>query len=325
MSLRRKPAPPDFLETEKVAAYSNLLNIAKQISGNPEGGSVSLPSLPVGMRARPQPGRESQRAEFIARNQGVFSALDTALSRPIEAPEAAYRREQLPLDDHIAIKVLSRALIAKGEDAELRGENKEAAQVYVTALRLGLAYEHGPLINFLIGSAIERISIRPLKTIIPKLADDELITIAEEIQSANRGRISFADVMRREEYYTALNTTNIIEYARVHFSPQLRSPVNKAAKIHRDLQTQLEGMSAAAGVLAYNRENNGSLTNLQSLIPRHLKLIPLDPYGYGRSPMRLLSTSTGSIPYSIGENKRDESGRGDDIPFFFVDGLSASK
>jgi hypothetical protein len=36
--------------------------------------------------------------------------------------------------------------------------------------------------------------------------------------------------------------------------------------------------------------------------------------------MRLLSTSTGVVAYSVGENKKDESARGDDIAFFFADG-----
>jgi hypothetical protein len=303
----RRPARPDFLDPAKTAAFSNVIAIAKQVQGNPDlSGSVG--------GAKQQPNIEAQRADFVMRNRDSFASLERALREPIEAPEGAYDGKVWPKNDQWAVKVAAKGFVTKGADAEARGQIKEAADAYVNALRIGVAYENGPFIYFLVGSAIERVGLGPLQMMLPKLTPDELCAVAKEIQTINHERPSFAEITRREEYFGIRNSSNVVQFVSARLSTGARGVVAKSLGVHLDLQTQLEGISAAAATLAYHRENQPPLTNLQSLVPKYLKAIPVDPHT--GAPFRIFPTNGGVI-YSVGANKRDDSARGDDITFYF--------
>src|SRR5688572_32154991 len=67
----RNPPTPDFINPTHAAAYSNLIAIANQITGDSD---------------------SPDRTAFIAQNQAALTAAHAALENPIEAPEANYRR-----------------------------------------------------------------------------------------------------------------------------------------------------------------------------------------------------------------------------------------
>jgi hypothetical protein len=218
---------------------------------------------------------------------------------------------------HPAVKALAQAIVAKGRDAEGRGQYAEAAEDYVTVVQLGVNYEHGPLIYLLVGAAIEGIGMRGLKPVISKLSNKDIEAVARRVQSINRERISMNEVLRREEYFAANNATNLVELVKARFGRGRRTIVAKARKIHNKCATECEGVAGAAAALVYQRENSRALANIESLTPKFLAHVPRDEFGNGR--MRLLVLPAGSAIYSVGENERDEQGRGDDIAYSFQD------
>jgi hypothetical protein len=286
-----RPERPDFLDPAKTLAYSNLVSFAAQIVRETD---------------------VTNRSTLTLHNSQIAD-LQRLLKDPIEAPDAAYDGATMPTD-FMYLKPLGKSLVSYAQDAERNGRYKDAINSYLAVFQLACRFEHGPYIYFLVGAAIERIGLRNIKTLIPNLSSEELSAFAKELQSINRERIPFKEIVRRENYFAARNTTNILQLARARLSPQIRKIFDKSGITHRDLQTQLEGIGAAAAILAYSRENPAPLTNLQSLVPKYLKSIPIDPHT--GAPLQLLSTAAGPVVYSLGENKHDDSGRGDDIVFY---------
>ena len=287
-----RPERPDFLDPDKTVAYSNLVSFAAQIVRDTD---------------------VTNRSTLTLHNSQIAD-LQRLLKEPIEAPDAAYNGATMPTD-FMYVKPLGQSLVSYAQDAERNGRYKDAADSYLAVFRLACRFEHGPHIYFLVGAAIERIGLRNVKTLIPNLSSEELSAFAKELQSINRERIPFKEIVRRENYFAARNATNILQLAHARLSSQNRKIFDKSEITHRDLQSQIEGIAAASAVLAYRRENQGPLTNLQSLVPKYLKSIPIDPHT--GAPLQLLSTASGPVVYSLGENKHDESGRGDDIAFYF--------
>src|SRR4051812_42740639 len=91
--LRRPDPPPDFLDHAKTAGYSNLIAVANQITAE-----------------------STNAAAYLAQDTAAAAALDRALHNVIDAPATAYHDHTIPVHDHMAIKALAKALVAKGDD-----------------------------------------------------------------------------------------------------------------------------------------------------------------------------------------------------------------
>ena len=65
-------------------------------------------------------------------------------------------------------------------------------------------------------------------------------------------------------------------------------------------------------MIRYTRENAVALTNVESLVPKCMAKIPMDPFS--NQPL-LLSVNSTNAPfiYSVGPNRRDDHGKMDDI------------
>lgn len=287
----RQSSLPDFLsDRAKLAAYSNIVEVARHsvAAGAP------LPS-------------DGELAQIVR--------------DPMEAPASSYQGvfEADSMKIHPAVKALGQAIVAKGKDAETRARYREAAADYVSVVELGMNYEHGPFIYFLVGAAIENIGMKPLRTVIPKLSDEEIAGLARRIQGINQERIPFNELMRREEYFAANNAQNIFALVRWRFAPSRRTQIAKIRRSHNKIATDCEGTAAAAAVLVYQRENSPALTNTEALVPKYLARVPWDEFA--DRPMRLRALPGGPVIYSVGENQRDEQGLGDDLVFSFADGV----
>ena len=300
----RHPDRPDFLDRVKTVAYTNLLGFGKGLLGDARN-------------------TNSTNYAFIIQNEPALTAAERALPFEIEAPADAYDSAEAFVENYGFFKRLAEGLILKGSEAESRGDFGKAADHYLSVLILGVRVEHGPVIAFLSGSAIEHMAIRRLKAIIPKLSTEDLCRIAQRIQKTNRQRITFDEILRREDYFAARRGADLVQLVKWRFSSGRKKMVQKVESSHFQIQTELEGTATAAAMLAYSRDNKAAPNNVELLMPKYLKLLPVDPYT--DSPFHVLSTASGAVPYSVGPNKQDDLGRGDDIAFSFGDSLRFSK
>ena len=151
-----------------------------------------------------------------------------------------------------------------------------------------------------------------------KLSAAELRHWAGEVQALNRGRMAFEEILRREYYYTELNATNIVEAVRVRFfSKNTATIIDKTQESHTNLRAQAEVLAATMAAVAHAREYEGALTNVAQLTPKYLKAAPIDPYDGGA--LKMVGTTNGLVFYSIGKDRVDESGKGDDVALKFED------
>jgi hypothetical protein len=287
---------PDFLlDPAKNAAYVELLK------------ATSL--------AVRDPG--TNYGKIVAENEKAFIEVSRAMKADVEAPQANYQSRTMNPTEFVSAKSFSLALHAKGRVAEMEGRPSEAAQTYCDAMRLGQKIEHGPLINFLFGAAIERGAIKKLEHLMPILSTNELCTWAREAQRLNESRIPMYEVMRREHYFMGRNATNIVEALRVRWSGKTRGLVETSMESHRNLQAQVEVLAATMAALAFLHENGRNVDDAGKLGRPYLARAPIDPYAEGG--LHIVANTNGPVFYSVGKNRVDEKGNGDDIALKYDD------
>ena len=145
-----------------------------------------------------------------------------------------------------------------------------------------------------------------------KLSNDDLTELASKVQTLNQNRITYDEILAREYYFMSLNATNILDAVKARFSPRTRGLVEKTRESHNKLRAQIEIAAATMAMIRYTRENTTGLTNVESLAPKYLRTIPIDPFS--NQPLLVFVSSTNApIVYSVGPNRRDDQGTSDDI------------
>jgi hypothetical protein len=296
----RKPAPPDFLQNpaQTAAAYTELLVATASVSGDPYS-TDSGPKL----------------AAFVAQNGKVYEAVERVLEKPAEA--ANYDGAKFDPMMFASVKAFGSTFLAKGRLAESEKGYGDAAKAYFDAMRLGEKIQHGPAINYLVGAATERSGIKRLETLIPKLSTNELRVWARKLQELNENRLSFEEILRRENYYIERNATNVLDLVRTRFGSHTRALMEKSRESHLNLRAQVEVLAATMGAVCYARENSKSVVDVAGLAPNYLSRTPIDPYVEGG--LRVTTSTNGIVFYSVGKNRADEKGKGDDIALKHTD------
>jgi hypothetical protein len=321
-AMRRPPELPDFLE--KIAeqeAYRKLLEGTQMLVGDPSAVDKVVREKVMTVNGKVTEFRESREkklAAFVAKNSRAYGVVEKALNEPVEAPAARYERGHFNMGDFVSAKQFASTLMFKGELAEAEKRYDDAARAYFDSVRLGEKIEHGPMINYLVGAAIERGGLKRLEKLMVKLSAAELRHWAAEVQALNRGRMPFKEIIRREDYFMARNATNIIDAVRVRFfSKNTAAVIDKTLESHTNLRAQAEVLAATMAAVAHTRDYEGALTNVAQLTPKHLKVAPVDPYD--SSALKMVGTTNGPVFYSIGKNHVDEGGKGDDVALKFED------
>lgn len=287
-AMSRPPRKPDFLDATRAASYSNLASIATQLVGDLH---------------------KTNHAEFVTRNKATLEAARPAIDRPIERPEASYRH--FDYKQSFAMKKLGSAMVAEGQIAEGQMRYREATKFYIDAIRLGERVEHGPMYDYLVGAGIERYALKSLEAVPPKLSDGDLVELSARLQSFNESRITWNEILAREHYFMALNATNVVEALKDRFSQRTREMIETMRESQFTLRAQIEIAATTMAAICYARENSAPLTNVETLAPKYLPKVPIDPFS--NRPLLVLTTTNRASIYSVGPNKRDDHGTSDDI------------
>jgi hypothetical protein len=217
----RKPVAPGFFTVSTTNGYDVLVQAAAQMNGAP-------------------PNNDAEAAGFVKANQRMFDLVHSALKAPFEVPLRmySYSATNSPLPDLASFKTISRALAAKGKEAEQRGASGEAAATYIEIIELGQRVEHGPLIALLVGVAIERFGLALIEKEAAALTPAQRKDFAHQIESLDRERLPFSEVTRRERFFARQATVNPIRLvvAAIQSRPAMKKAAQKPENLSADFR-----------------------------------------------------------------------------------------
>lgn len=295
--LRPQQTLPDFLQN-RTQGYEHFLAAAEEIAGRPRDVTNGF-------------------ANYVAMNKRAYDAIDRTLKEQIEPPAHNYKPGTMNPMELVAFRGIAQALIVRSNAAESQGRLNDALTNCFESIRFGQNVERGPLINFLVGSAIELMTLKRLEDLLPQLTDTNLSAAIFTLRQLNHARLPFSEVKRREEYFLSQNTTNFIHALRERFSTQTREAYKDAEERYLSTAAQMEVLATTMAARRYELNQKNKLTSLTDLVPAFLDSIPFD--SYSKKPLRLTRTNDQLIIYSVGPNGIDNSGRADDIALHHQD------
>jgi hypothetical protein len=288
-------AKPDFLSDANKKGYAELLKIARQI--------------------KPDPDTPGDLHDFVRQNQDAFGKFRRALKDPFEAPASAYNPPAADPMAFVAFKGLGKALKVEAQLAETESNWVKSATISMEIIQLGQKVERGPLINALVGTAIELIGLRNLENVVPHLATNELHEVSSKLIALNQRRIPFSEIVRREHYFWKVNASKGSNDAEELARNNAQVASTEERYLNTAAYTEVIAVSMAAA--QFERETGKRLTALENLTPTYLERTPIDPYT--KMALAIFNSTTNRVIYSLGPNKKDDHGQGDDISTSFKD------
>jgi hypothetical protein len=190
-----------------------------------------------------------------------------------------YSETNFPYPYHLsALKRLAWLFAAEGRLAELENRPGEAADSYITGVRVGMQGTRGGLIiHSLAGMAIEAICTAPLEKLVPNLDVKHCREVAAALEASDAERESAESVIERDKVWRVRTfgwkgqITRLIMYKSHQQSTQrFISRFNS-----RQINTRMLTLELAARV--YELEKGQRPKSAADLVPGYLKAIPQDP------------------------------------------------
>jgi hypothetical protein len=215
---------------------------------------------------------------LVETNAEALKLARTGLSLPCQVPLDYSSPNPTYLTNLAGLKRLAQALAAEGRLQESEGRPADAADSYLTAIRLGIATSKGGLlIDALVGIAIEAIGDSYLEKLSRTLDAKQCRQAAAVIESCEAGREPVATLVTRERawsrraYGLKSQIARLVMYKTLKASEQrLVSKLNAGQARERVLMIQLAAR-------AYELEKGEPPKGLTDLVPAYLKTIPRDP------------------------------------------------
>lgn len=254
----------------------------------------------------------NELGSFVRGHEKMYELVEKGLDLQAETPAAHYDAKSLAMmNDLMAFKRLAQAMEVRARWAEERERWEDASVFYREIIEFGQLIEAGPLMNFMVGSAIEQMGIKPLERLIPKLSAEELKRAISELRNFNEGRISFEEVLRRERYFMTANSDNIFRLLKERFSKSFRNVTASSRKRYYNTAAYFEVVATKMAARTHGLEKKTNPETLDDLVPGFMNEKPIDPYT--RKPLLLRGSASNVVVYSVGPNGKDELGAGDDV------------
>jgi hypothetical protein len=293
ISMRRGERAPEFLEN-RGEGFEHLIAAQEEMAG--DAGALT-----------------NGFASFVAMNKRGYDAIDRAMKEEVEAPARLYEPGRMTSKDFVSFKRIGQALLARSKAAEAEGNFGEAAERCLETIRFAQNAEHGPLISQLVGLAVESMAMTQLEKVAPKMVDTNLATVIPKLLEANRSRIAYGEVMRRERYFMSRHVTNFVDAVKATFSPQSRTMIKQGEEKYLKTAARMEALATALAARRFEISKNGStrLSSVKELKPEFLRETPMDPFS--KKELKVGRSPEGLVIYSVGVNGLDEAGKGDDV------------
>ncbi len=253
---------------------------------------------------------------FIASNDASLRLLQLGLTRTCSVHTAEVLTNVASWSSDIsATKRLAQFGIAVGRLAELEGRTKDAATVYATGIRYGNEISRGGfLIHRLVGIACEAMARSRLTSVVTNLSAIDMREIIHSLEKLEVEAVSWAEIIANERMFggaAAWQIKNPIMIVQSWWS--LRPAIKKAKAKHLRASAQRRLLLVELAVRCHAVTHGKPPTELSELVPQHLARVPLDPFTDRALIYRSMSTNW--LLYSVGGNRVDNGGGGDDLRY----------
>lgn len=289
------PIPPPTIELPNPNGYEEVLQVARAMNWS------AIPSQDWDTAS------VGACRQFVIDNAVSMSKLRDALQKDSKVPfawDGNFVAKSLP--DIQFQREVARAVAAEARLAALEGRAGDAADSYITMLRLGNSAGNGLMMNDLVGMAIGGMGLQGAASILPQLDAAELARLRREMDCAAAEHDSAAEVLERERVFTQCSggwPYRIWLWVQgTSIEPALTAFVSTRERYDALLKLIL----AEAAVRQYLLERGEPPESLEVLVPEYLARVPADPNGDG--PLKYRRTDNGYLLYSVGINGRDDGG-----------------
>lgn len=248
-------------------------------------------------------------ADFVRGNPEVYDVIRLGLSRESLVP-VTYTNGVLNTSASKALRDVADALIVEGRLAEAEGRIPDAVTSYLDILRLAEASSRGGLAtDVFVGGAQEWVAVDQLARIVGILPVNEAERTTEALQTLDRRREPLEAIVTRERLWAnhaygkmgrALDAMNMSLFTvdsteEAIFQSRLRQ------------QARVRLLICELAIHCYRLDHDRLPDKLADLVPRYLDAVPTDPYN--GKPIIFRPVSAGPILYSVGPDRRDDSGK----------------
>jgi hypothetical protein len=235
-------------------------------------------SLLVSEQSGDYPEMDLARLQALAAtNAAGLKLVAVGLSRPCRTPlDLSTNFGSLP--NLAGLKRLAQALAAEGKLAELQSRPGDAAQAYLSAVRLGCAVRHGAIIIYaLVGTAIEAIGCSGLERVVSDLNAAQCRETVKVLQQADAEAEPTEVLLQNERDWARRRFGLLGQLQRLVTFRMLKQSEDKVVSRVKTQQTRARILQVQLAARAYELDQGRRPGSLADLVPAYLKAIPQDP------------------------------------------------
>jgi hypothetical protein len=258
---RPMPAPPRLPNPN---GYDDFIKAGSLVSGN----VGDYPHL-----------NTAALRQLLTTNVEPLSLVRTGLTRACRVPLDYSPANVATRITHLGgIKSLAQLLAAEGRLAELENRPGDAAECYLTAIRLGRAVgEGGLMIDTLVGVAIQAIGLAGAERLVQSLDAKHCREFASTLETIEAQRDSPQMIEERDRTWSRRVYGLRADLYHVWYFKSNRQSRQRFTSRYVAIQARVRRLSIALAARAYELEQGQRPTNLSQLAPAYLKAVPLDP------------------------------------------------
>ena len=221
---------------------------------------------------------ETELRALAAKNAEALKLARTGLSRTCQAPLDFAQPNPSYWTNLAKCKALAQAFAAEGRLAEWENRPNDAADSYLTAIRLGMATSNGGvIIDALVGVAIEAIGTVRLEKLALSLDASQCRRVASALESCETGLEPTTSVLEREKAWTRRAYGLKGQISRLFMLKSLRQMDKNALGRVNAQRARERTLLIQLAARAYELETGKTLKNPADLVPTYLKTIPQNP------------------------------------------------
>ena len=256
-----------------------------------------------------EPGLVSLRA-LVATNSESLRLVRLGLSRQCALPaDSVMTNVAGMMTDLARLKRLATLIVAEGRLAEMENRFSDAAQSYMDAIYFGNETSRGGfVINRLVGMSCEALGETPLSKLAPRLDDEAARRVIAQLEKLDQVGVTWEEVRRSErrfEYYQLRKGFNPLVWVTSRW--QNWTSMRRAEMRNKGIAAHLRLLTTELALRCYRIEHGHVPTTLSQLVPKNLRLVPIDPFS--EKPMIYRPLGTNWVLYSIGEDGLDNGGK----------------
>ena len=244
----------------------------------------------------------------VAEMEAAYSLLEQGLAKQVEYPLDSFDSEATSAG-MAELRSLARASIGRGRLASREGDFVRAAKYHRQTMEFGHRIRgNGLMIHYLVGMACSGTGYAALHEVRDGLPLGTCLDIVSELRQLELGDELFEDIMRRDEAWTQradgwhghlhqILAKNVGEDS----SDSFRDAFFRELATMRLLRTEF-------ALVAFQKESGEFPRELNQLIPRFLKEIPVDPYSDSGESFQYRIDGESYVLYSLGANRDDDGG-----------------